>query len=273
MILKMGVFMSNKLTELTDRVLKEVIKNEVILPSTYKEHFENNAREMQIDLDYEKITDTIAQKRLNEANEVTEKAYCNLDLLQKTTQDAHDAIENQDLDKLALVTSEINNLKDEMQTIKAQLHTDTLTGVHNRKWMAENLLQEGEFIYDGIFTFIDLDKFKSINDQHGHVIGDKVLQYLATFLKTSLKEMDIIRYAGDEFIIVSKKEQMEEAYMKFKGLQEELLSKKLKASNGELLYLSFSFGITRFNVGSNFRDVLEMADSLMYENKRNKQSS
>ncbi len=44
--------MSNKLTELTDRVLKEVIKNEVILPSMYQEHFENNAREMDIDLDY-----------------------------------------------------------------------------------------------------------------------------------------------------------------------------------------------------------------------------
>ena len=271
--MKMGVFMSNKLTELTDRVLKEVIKNEVILPSTYKEHFENNAREMQIDLDYEKMIDESAQKRLDEANEVAEQAFCKLDVLQKTTQDAQDAIQNQDLDKLAIVTSEIDKLKTEMDAIKSQLYTDTLTNTHNRKWLSENLLHDGDFIYDGVFAFIDLDDFKPINDNHGHVIGDKVLQYLATFLKTSLKEMDVIRYAGDEFIIICKKEQMEESYMKFRKLQEELLSKKLKASNGELLYLSFSFGIARFDVGSNFREILEMADSLMYENKRQKKSS
>ncbi len=269
----MGVFMSNKLTELTDRVLKEVINNAVILPSTYKEHFENNAREMQIDLDYERMIDETAQQRLNEANEVAEQAYCKLDLLQKTTQNAHEAIQNQDLDKLAAVTSEINNLKTEMETIKTQLHTDSLTNVYNRKWLSQNLLNEGEFIYDGIFAFIDLDKFKPINDQYGHVIGDKVLQYMASFLKTNLKGMDVIRYAGDEFVVISRTEQMENAYMRFKQLQEDLLSKKLKASNGELLYLSFSFGITRFNVGSNFREVLEMADSLMYENKRQKQAS
>lgn len=265
--------MSNKLTELTDRVLKEVIKNEVILPSTYKEHFENNAREMQIDLDYEKMIDESAQSRLDEANEIAEKTYCNLETLQKTTQDAHEAIENQDLDKLAQVSSEINKLREEMDTIKTQLYTDTLTSVHNRKWLSENILHDNDFIDQGIFVFIDLDNFKPINDNHGHVIGDKVLQYLAGFLKASLKEMEVIRYAGDEFIVISKHDHMEEIYMKFKRLQEELLSKKLKASNGELLYLSFSFGVTRFEVGSNFREVLEMADSLMYENKRQKKSS
>lgn len=265
--------MSNKLTELTDRVLKEVIKNEVILPSTYKEHFENNAREMQIDLDYEKMIDESAQSRLDEANEMAEKTYCNLENLQRTTQDAQEAIQNQDLNKLAQVSSEINKLKEEMNTIKAQLFTDSLTNVHNRKWLSENILYDNDFIDQGIFVFIDLDNFKPINDSHGHVIGDKVLQYLATFLKTSLQEMEVIRYAGDEFIIISKQDHMEEVYMKFKRLQEDLLSKKLKASNGELLYLSFSFGVTRFEVGSNFREVLEMADSLMYENKRQKKTS
>ena len=65
--------MSNKLSELTDRVLKEVIKNEVILPSTYKEHFDNHAREMQIDVDYEEIVEQATQKRLNDANDLVEK--------------------------------------------------------------------------------------------------------------------------------------------------------------------------------------------------------
>lgn len=265
--------MANRLTELTDRVLKEVIKNEVILPSTYKEHFDNYAREMQIDVTQEEMTDLAAQKRLNEANEIMEKTSCNLDNLEKTTQSAQEAIEDQDLDKLSIVAKEIAGLKVALGSLKTQLHTDTLTKLHNRKWLAENLLHDGAFISDGTLAFIDLDKFKPINDKHGHVIGDKVLQYLAGYLKSSLQEMDIIRYAGDEFLIISKNEQMERCYTKMKKMQEELLSKKLKATNGELLYLSFSFGLTRFEVGSNFRDVLEIADSLMYENKKSKREA
>lgn len=262
--------MSNKLTEITDRVLKEVIKNEVILPSTYKEHFENHAREMQIDLDYEEMVDKTTQKRLEEANEIVEKTHCSLDDLEKTTQTAQDAIKDNDLDKLALVSKEIAGLKSALGSLKSQLHTDTLTKIYNRKWMMEHLLRDGEFKNEGILIFIDLDKFKPINDIHGHIIGDKVLQYLASYLKSNLKNMDVIRYAGDEFIAISTNHNMEEAFIKMKKIQEDLLSKKLKASNGELLYLAFSFGLTRFEVGSSFRDVLEIADSLMYENKKQK---
>jgi len=264
--------MSNKLTEITDRVLKEVIKNEVILPSTYKEHFENHAREMQIDLDYEEMVDKTTQKRLDEANKIMEKTHCNLDNLEKTTQSAEEAIKDKDLDKLALVTKEIAGLKSALGSLKSQLHTDTLTKIYNRKWMMEHLLNNGEFKNEGILIFIDLDKFKPINDIHGHVIGDKVLQYLASFLKSNLKDMDVIRYAGDEFIAISTHLNMEESFIKMKKIQEDLLSKKLKASNGELLYLAFSFGLTRFEKGSSFRDVLEIADSLMYENKKQKKA-
>jgi len=262
--------MSNKLTEITDRVLKDVIKNEVILPSTYKEHFDNHAREMQIDVDYEEMVDKATQKRLDEANEIMEKTHCNLDDLEKTTISAKEAIEDNDLEKLALVSKEIAGLKLALGDLKDQLHTDSLTKIYNRKWMSEHVLHDGEFIDEGILVFIDLDKFKPINDTHGHVVGDKVLQYLASFLKSNLKELDVIRYAGDEFIAISNKHQMEDCYMKMKSLQEDLLNKKLKASNGELLYLAFSFGLTRFEKGSSFRDVLEIADSLMYENKKNK---
>lgn len=262
--------MANRLSEITDLVLKEVIKNEVILPSTYKEHFDNHAREMQIDLNYEEIVNKATQDRLNQANELMDKTYCNLDSLAKSAKDAQDAIEEKDADKLALVAKDIAELKIAIGSLKKQLHTDVLTSVYNRKWLSENILHEGSFTFDGTLIFVDLDDFMPTNNKYGHVIGDKVLQYLAGYLKSSLKDMDVVRYAGDEFIVISKNEQMETCYMRMKKLQEDLLSKKLKATNGELLYLSFSFGLTRFEVGSSFRDVIEVADSLMRENKKNK---
>ena len=262
--------MADNLTELTDRVLKDVIKNQVVLPSTYKEHFESHAREMNIDLDYEKMVSQVAQKELDEANALAHETSCNLDSLQETTQNAKEAIETQDLKKLALVMREIESLKSSVGELKEQLHSDTLTKVHNRKWLTEAIVKDGCFIEEGILAFIDLDSFKQINDTHGHVVGDKVLQYLASFLKTNLKDMDVVRYAGDEFLIISKRLKMEACFTRLKELQEDLLSKKLKASNGELLYISFSYGLTRFDKGADFRDTLEIADTLMYENKKSK---
>ncbi len=219
------------------------------------------------------MIEVYAKAQLDEAKKVNEKAFCSLETLKNTTEIAHKAIQDQDLDRLAQVSTEISKLKEDMETIKSQLYTDTLTSARNRKWLSEHILHENEFIDHGVFVFVDLDQFRPINKNHGTVIGDKVLQYLATFLKTNLQEMEVIRYAGDEFIIISKHDHMEEIYMKFKKLQEELLNKKLKASNGELLYLSFSFGVTRFEKGSSFREILEMADNLMHENKRQKKAS
>jgi len=262
--------MADNLTELTDRVLKDLIKNQVILPATYKEHFESHARDMGIDLNYDALTSTLAKKELDEANTLMNKTTCNLDSLEETTQNAKEAIQSQDLQKLALVVQEINNLKSSVSELKDQLHTDTLTKVHNRKWLSENLLNNGKFIEDGILAFIDLDHFKKINDGHGHVVGDKVLQYLASFLKSNLKGTHIVRYAGDEFLIISKNLQMQSCFTRLKEIQEDLLNKKLKASNGELLYISFSYGLTRFDAGSDFRDILEISDTLMYENKKAK---
>jgi len=263
--------MSNILTKITDLVLKDVIKNEVVLPSTYKEHFDNHARAMNVDLDYEDMVSKVTQDRLSQADEMVDKTHCTLDNLEKTTQIAQEAIEEKNLDKLDLVMQEIKSLQSSISDLQGELHTDTLTKLYNRKWMMQHIITpSGEFSHEGILIFIDLDKFKSINTIHGYVIGDKVLQYLATYLKSTLKGMDVIRYAGDEFIVINKGKNLQDAFKLMKTTQENLLSKKIKASNGELLYLAFSFGLTRFEPNSNFRDVLEIADSLMHENKKNK---
>jgi len=265
--------MPSKLTEVTDKTLKEVISLEVILPSTYQEHFENHAKIMQLDIDYETTLEKETHNKLEEAHALMDKTTCSLDSLYQSTQNAQDAIREKDDTKLSSVVKEIETLKSSLTDLKKQLHTDSLTKLYNRKWLSENLVHEGEFIRNGVFIFIDIDKFKSINDTYGHIIGDKVLQYISAFLKTSLKETDIVRYAGDEFIVISKHSQMQQCFTNIKKLQEDLLSKRLKATNGEPLYLSFSFGITKFEIGSNFRDTLEIADSLMYENKKAKEKN
>ena len=66
------------------------------------------------------------------------------------------------------------------------------------------LLDDGKFQNDGKMAFIDLNKFKIINDTHGHLLGDLVLKYLVKFLQKELayEGVNVMRYAGDEFMVL-----------------------------------------------------------------------
>ncbi|MBI3399987.1 MAG: diguanylate cyclase [Acidobacteria bacterium] len=85
--------------------------------------------------------------------------------------------------------------------------TDTLTGCHNRRFfeqVIERELQRHErFELPLSLLFIDIDRFKQINDTLGHEAGDKVLQYVARFLKRHIREADyVFRWGGDEFLVL-----------------------------------------------------------------------
>ena len=85
--------------------------------------------------------------------------------------------------------------------------TDPLTGCHNRRFlgqvMSRELQRHARFQLPLSLLFIDVDKFKQINDTLGHEAGDRVLQYVARFLKRYIREADyIFRWGGDEFVVL-----------------------------------------------------------------------
>src|SRR5258707_4357424 len=85
--------------------------------------------------------------------------------------------------------------------------TDPLTGCHNRRFleqvMERELQRHRRFQLPMSLLFIDVDRFKSINDTLGHDTGDRVLQYVARFLKRHIREADyIFRWGGDEFLVL-----------------------------------------------------------------------
>jgi diguanylate cyclase (GGDEF)-like protein len=86
-------------------------------------------------------------------------------------------------------------------------HTDGLTGVFNRNYLELTLEQAMHTIHrnGGLVSlvFIDVDDLKTVNDQHGHQAGDRVLQDLARLLAESCRETDtVVRYGGDEFVVL-----------------------------------------------------------------------
>ena len=85
--------------------------------------------------------------------------------------------------------------------------TDPLTGCHNRRFLEQvmdrELQRHARFKLPLSLLFIDIDRFKAINDTLGHDAGDRVLQYVARFLKRHIREADyVFRWGGDEFIVL-----------------------------------------------------------------------
>lgn len=120
-------------------------------------------------------------------------------------------------------------------------------------------------------VFLDLDKFKSINDTFGHAEGDRALITFADQMKSSLRDSDFFaRLGGDEFIVLlsnASKQQAEETIERFR--------RSLKKSNQEAnrgYEITFSYGIVEFNLETHpaIEELLAHGDSMMYKEKRAK---
>jgi diguanylate cyclase (GGDEF)-like protein len=109
------------------------------------------------------------------------------------------------------MTYELRVTNRRLQTTQEELLqaaiTDPLTSCHNRRFLEQvmdrELQRHARFTLPLSLLFIDIDRFKAINDSLGHEAGDRVLQYVARFLKRHIREADyVFRYGGDEFLVL-----------------------------------------------------------------------
>jgi diguanylate cyclase (GGDEF)-like protein len=171
--------------------------------------------------------------------------------------------------KIALKTAEIEQQK---KTLYYQAHHDGLTSLPNRTYLKKRLeigikRAQREQTKLALF-FIDLDRFKQINDSLGHDIGDKVLMITAERLKAKIRENDTLaRLGGDEFVIIQEQ---------YKTLEDvsTLAKKILDVStqpmhlDGQTLSLSCSIGISLYPKDApTGKELLKYADTAMYKAK------
>jgi diguanylate cyclase (GGDEF)-like protein len=116
---------------------------------------------------------------------------------------------------------------------------------------------------------MDLDRFKEINDNHGHHVGDRALREVAGVLRAAIRPYDIcVRYAGDEFIVVLSGCGADEAERKRVELQQAIDEVVFEARAGKRLQLSISIGAAIFpHDGNTYETLLATADSRMYRDK------
>ncbi len=147
---------------------------------------------------------------------------------------------------------------------------DALTGLLNRRALSdkvEALLKINNMHDDFVVIFADLDKFKQINDNHGHAAGDLALKNVAEILKQTTRKTDLLsRYGGDEFVIVMPNTSISVAETIAQRIQK---SVRLWAKNNRLAF-DISLGIGEMpRHGSDLDTALNTVDEALYHAKSN----
>lgn len=151
---------------------------------------------------------------------------------------------------------------------------DVLTGLPNRRKFEQvlpEMLRKG--LARGVppnVAFIDIDKFKAINDTYSHQVGDEVLKRLALILKAFVRDGDLpARFAGDEFVIVF--ESIDSGSMQL--VKQRICTAVIDydwSSVAEGLQVSVSVGVAQAQFGDSVETLMHRSDTAMYEHKRNR---
>lgn len=166
-------------------------------------------------------------------------------------------VHNQDLKKIKSELEEISNI-------------DSLTGTLNRRGIF-NYLDKLVTQPDAKFTlcYIDINKFKLINDSYGHLTGDTALKKVVDMLNIHLsKEQKLGRIGGDEFIVIFEDDISDEDLQNFFSLIREKLKKTIPVEKQKYLDISFSFGKAVYpDDADNIDELVKCADTRMYKDK------
>lgn len=161
--------------------------------------------------------------------------------------------------------------KKEKDKFREEAYTDPLTQLCNRKFYSENLSEDIKKFkrYGTNFSVIlcDIDHFKSINDNYGHNIGDKVLKEISNLLKSSFRSSDrVCRIGGEEFVILLPQLNVEQSLV----LAEKIrcsVEKNLKTIEDKTI--TISLGVTEIKKSDTEDSIFKRVDEYLYQSKSN----
>jgi len=157
--------------------------------------------------------------------------------------------------------------------LSREAHTDVLTGLMNRRGMTEVLLAQAERWRnnegEGAILFLDIDRFKQINDTLGHDVGDELLRVFAERIRGVVRASDkVARHGGDEFVVLITAPEAEEAARRVAETLLERVRLPIEAGS-RILSISTSIGIATVKPGgtATYLEILKEADLALYEAK------
>ncbi|MBI2518823.1 MAG: GGDEF domain-containing protein [Bdellovibrio sp.] len=168
----------------------------------------------------------------------------------------------------------LSNRLAELMKVKNLVHIDDISGLYNQRKLSLDLreLIQSHTQTHGQFSvlFIDIDHFKHINDNYGHVIGTKILAELAKTMRARLRDNDLVyRYGGDEFVMLLPNVDAELAKKIAMRILGDIRGQPIVVDGGLKFPISVSIGVAVFPRDAETpEEILTMADKMMYEAKR-----
>lgn len=164
------------------------------------------------------------------------------------------------------VAEEVRRLREECRRLSELSQTDPLTGLFNFQHLVEALEKEMERTrrtkLPTALIMIDLDRFKSINDTHGHPSGNEALLWVSNIWRGTTRKIDVTcRYGGEEFTIILPGTSLQQAVRTAERLRATVADSPLEL-NGQTVHLTASFGVDVYRASDRLcvSDFLERAD-------------
>ncbi|MBR9869416.1 MAG: diguanylate cyclase [Oceanospirillales bacterium] len=179
-------------------------------------------------------------------------------------------------DEIGQLASAFNRMTNTLQRSEEELirlaREDALTGLMNRRALIEEAIKERHRAQRLTTTIaiamIDLDRFKDINDRHGHAAGDWALKEFTRIMQGMLRKTDLFsRIGGEEFVLLLPDTDLSTAHRLVDTLLSSLRQSQIELEDGAVVQLTFSAGVVIWSEDSGFDEVLRCADEKLYQAK------
>ena len=178
-----------------------------------------------------------------------------------------------DTNSAVLMFHDLSHIQDDSRTLLYQVSYDPLTRLPNRDALQQTLKQIHSRYerQNGTYSILllDLDRFKLVNDTHGHAAGDTLLKKLAAEMSASLRPYDNLgRWGGEEFLCVLPNTDLQGALDSAERFRE-LISQHYVQIENQQVRTTVSIGVASFpHDGDDVSEILRIADAMLYEAKR-----
>ncbi len=183
----------------------------------------------------------------------------------------------------ALLVEELQSYRRALETENASLGTslrdashaathDPLTGLFNRRHLVSVVYPLAELVHgkreEVTVCMVDVDRFKRVNDSHGHPVGDQVLRIVAGLLGTRLRDGDCLaRYGGEEFLVILRRCNVARGKRVAEALRHNVAHARIVTHAGAVP-VTVSLGVAQWAADESFDDVVQRADRALYDAKQ-----
>lgn len=170
------------------------------------------------------------------------------------------------------ISAELLRTRKALEETVLEAHSDGLTRLYNRHYFDQTFTELVEASQHRLqicsAIWIDVDYFKSVNDEHGHMAGDQALRHVANAIRKTIRATDLAyRYGGDEFVLLLPGAPSEPALHVSQRIASYLKDSPLELADGNLLIIGLSIGVATLREGDTPERLLLRADQQLYRAK------